>query len=78
MQKAEGLCQLLEVTEGSYKGSEDTETAPDGGRGFPTEKQMEEKVMLLQADMARREQERTRMEEEEQRKSKGNNWLKWK
>lgn len=78
MQKAEGLCQLLGVAEGTYKGSDDKETNPDGGRGFPTEKQMDEKVMLLQADMARRQQERTRMEEQGRKKDKGIGWLKWK
>ncbi|EFY91555.1 hypothetical protein J3458_014498 [Metarhizium acridum] len=77
-QKAEGLCQLLEVTEGIYKGSDDKETRSDGGHGFPTEKQMEEKAMLLQADMARRQLERTRMEEQQQKKGKGIGWLKWK
>lgn len=78
MQKAEGLCQLLGVADGTYKGSEDEETQPHAGRGIPTDKQMEEKVMLLQADMAKREQERTKAEEEEQRKAKGSSWLKWK
>lgn len=78
MGKAEGLCQLLNVTDGSYKGSQDKETAPHAGRGVPTDKDMDGKVMMLQADMARREQERTKMEEQEQKKSKGSSWLKWK
>lgn len=78
MEKAEGLCQLLGVTEGTYKGSQDEETAPHAGRGVPTDKDMDGKVMLLQADMARREQERTKMDEEEQRKKKSSSWLRWK
>ncbi|KAK2608490.1 hypothetical protein QQS21_002952 [Conoideocrella luteorostrata] len=71
MHKAEGLCQLLGVSDGPYTGSEDKDTAPDGGRGIPTDSQMEEMAMKLQADMVRREQERTKLEDEGQKQKKG-------
>ncbi|POR33670.1 Uncharacterized protein TPAR_06129 [Tolypocladium paradoxum] len=77
MRKAEGLCQLLGVVDGDYRGSADAETAPDGGRGVPTEADMERKVMLLQAWMAKEEQEWKRREEAEEKRKKGG-WLKWK
>lgn len=41
--KAEGLCQVVGVTSGEYKGSEDKDTAPDGGRGFLSAEQMDER-----------------------------------
>lgn len=80
MEKAEGLCQMLEVVDGTYKGSDDKETAPDGGRGLLTNDEIEMKVMLLQANMARRERERQNLENEEaETKKKGRRfrWLKW-
>ncbi|ODA77236.1 hypothetical protein RJ55_06863 [Drechmeria coniospora] len=71
MNKAEGLCQMLGVTEGSYKGSEDKDTAPDGGRPMPTEADMERKVMELQARMAQDGQRRNeRSKEDTEKKSK--------
>ncbi|KAL6891788.1 ADP-ribosylglycohydrolase-like protein [Trichoderma longibrachiatum] len=77
MKKAEGLSILLGVGQGTYSGSQDEDTAPDGGRGWLTERQMEEKVMLLQADMVKRGQERDRLEEAEKRraKTKRGSWL---
>jgi ADP-ribosylglycohydrolase len=76
MRKSEGLSILLEVGEGRYSGVEDKDTAPDGGRGWLTESQMEEKVMLLQADMVKRGQERDRQEESERRRgAKRGSWL---
>lgn len=33
LEKGEGLCQTIGVTRGSYVGSKDRDTAPDGGRG---------------------------------------------
>ncbi|KAH6610007.1 adp-ribosylglycohydrolase [Trichoderma cornu-damae] len=76
MKKSEGLSILLGVGEGRYSGVEDKDTAPDGGRGWLTESQIEEKVMLLQADMVKREQERDRQEEAERRRgAKRGSWL---
>mgnify|MGYP005989034943 FL=1 len=57
MAKSEGLCQLLGVSQGSYKGSEDGDTAPDGGREFLSNNQLDEKAMTLQARMAKEETE---------------------
>lgn len=56
--KAEGLCQLLRITDGSYSGSGDKDTAPYAGKPVPTEADMEDKRMRLYADMTRRDQER--------------------
>ncbi|RFU74051.1 adp-ribosylglycohydrolase [Trichoderma arundinaceum] len=76
MKKSEGLSVLLGVGEGRYSGVEDKDTAPDGGRGWLTESQMEEKVMLLQADMVKREQERDKQEDAEKRRAaKRGSWL---
>lgn len=75
MEKAEGMCDILGVTEGGYKGSEDKDTAEDGGRGFLTDAQMEEKCMLMQAWMAKEETEWKKKNEGEKKKS---NWLPWK
>lgn len=69
MGKAEGLSILLGVRQGTYSGSEDKDTAPDGGRGWLTESQIERKVMMLQADMVKRGQERDRQEEAEERRA---------
>ena len=54
MAKAEGLCMMLDVVHGTYSGAQDTDTAPDGGRGFLTDAQMEEKVMRHMAGMVQR------------------------
>ncbi|TQV98819.1 hypothetical protein V2A60_007484 [Cordyceps javanica] len=54
MAKAEGLCMTLKVVHGTYNGAQDTDTAPDGGRGILTDAQMEEKVMRHMAGMAQR------------------------
>ncbi|KAL7949737.1 ADP-ribosylglycohydrolase domain-containing protein [Trichoderma barbatum] len=76
MKKSEGLSVLLGVSQGSYSGEQDKDTAPDGGRGWLAESQMEEKVMLLQADMVKRGQERDRLQEEERkRRAKRASWL---
>ncbi|KND89444.1 hypothetical protein TOPH_05790 [Tolypocladium ophioglossoides CBS 100239] len=76
--KASGLCQLLGVVDGDYRGSRDAETAPDGGRGVPTEADMERKVMLLQAWMAAEEQEWKRSEAEAQAaRRKTRAWFRW-
>lgn len=75
MEKAEGLCDVLGVTQGSYSGSADKDTAEDGGRGFLTDAQMEEKCMLMQAWMAQEETEWKKKNEGEKKKSI---WLPWK
>ncbi|KKP00712.1 hypothetical protein THAR02_07170 [Trichoderma harzianum] len=76
MKKAEGLSVLLGVGQGSYSGVEDKDTAPDGGRGWLTESQMDEKVMLLQADMVKRAQERDQQEKSAKRqRAKRTSWL---
>lgn len=74
MAKAEGLCDVLGVTQGSYSGSKDKDTAEDGGRGYLTEAQMEEKCMRMQARMAQEETEWKRMQDTE----KKTNWFGWK
>ncbi|KAH6880074.1 ADP-ribosylglycohydrolase-domain-containing protein [Thelonectria olida] len=74
MGKAEGLCETLGVVEGSYSGSGDKDTAPDGGRGWLTDQQMERKVMEMQAWMAQLEIDRKKKEEA----GKKSNWLPWK
>ncbi|CAM1507471.1 Fc.00g071120.m01.CDS01 [Cosmosporella sp. VM-42] len=76
MEKADGLCDVLGFTDGGYSGSGDKDTAPDGGRGFLTNAQMDEKCMLMQAWMVQEEQEwKKKQEAAEKRKS---NWLPWK
>ncbi|KAF4976987.1 hypothetical protein FZEAL_6425 [Fusarium zealandicum] len=75
MEKSEGLCDVLNITRGSYSGSRDKDTAEDGGRGFLTDAQMEEKCMRMQAWMAQEEQEWNRKQEAEQKKP---SWFKWK
>ncbi|KAL7929691.1 ADP-ribosylglycohydrolase domain-containing protein [Trichoderma chlorosporum] len=76
MKKSEGLSILLGIGQGSYSGAQDKDTAPDGGRGWLTESQLEEKVMLLQADMVKRAQERDQQEEfQKRRRGKRTSWL---
>jgi ADP-ribosylglycohydrolase len=74
MRKAEALSVLVGVRDGTYSGAEDKDTAPDGGRGFLTNAQMEEKCMLLQARMVEFDQERKK-KEAKQKKSGG--WFSW-
>ncbi|KAH6990238.1 ADP-ribosylglycohydrolase-domain-containing protein [Ilyonectria destructans] len=73
MDKAEGLSTVLGVTEGPYSGSGDKDTAPDGGRGFLTDDQMERKCMEMQAWMAEQETERKKKQEGDKKK-----WYAWK
>lgn len=54
MAKAEGLCMTLDVVHGTYSDAQDTDTAPDGGRGILNDAQMEEKVMRHMAGMVQR------------------------
>ncbi|KAF5677012.1 hypothetical protein FHETE_1914 [Fusarium heterosporum] len=75
MEKSEGLCDVLGVTKGSYVGSQDKDTAEDGGRGFLTDAQMEEKCMRMQAWMAQEETEWKKKHEAEEKKPK---WFLWK
>ena len=76
MGKAEGLCDTLGVTEGGYKGSEDKDTAEDGGRGLCTDAEMEKKCMEMQAWMVQEEQDWKK--KEEAGKKKKSNWMPWK
>ena len=71
LEKSEALCSVLGLVEGVENKKNDT--GRDGGRGFVTDKQMEERVMLLQARMAKEEQE-WKKKEEERRKTP---WFKW-
>ncbi|KAF9767325.1 hypothetical protein IL306_000115 [Fusarium sp. DS 682] len=75
MEKSEGLCDVLGVTKGSYSGSRDKDTAEDGGRGFLTDAQMEEKCMRMQAWMA---QEETEWKKKQEAGKKKPNWFSWK
>ncbi|RGP61468.1 hypothetical protein FSPOR_9996 [Fusarium sporotrichioides] len=75
MEKSEGLCDTLGVTKGSYLGSKDKDTAEDGGRGFLTDAQMEEKCMRMQAWMAQEETEWKKKQEADKKKP---NWFNWK
>lgn len=54
MAKAEGLCMTLDVVHGTYRGVQDADTGPDGGRGFLTEVQMDKRVMRHMEAMMRR------------------------
>ncbi|KAF4996156.1 hypothetical protein FGRMN_4648 [Fusarium graminum] len=74
MEKSEGLCDVLGVTKGSYVGSRDKDTAEDGGRGFLTDAQMEEKCMRMQAWMAQEETEWKKKYETEEKKPKRFAW----
>ncbi|KAH7235204.1 hypothetical protein NW759_006843 [Fusarium solani] len=74
MEKSEGLCEVLGVTKGTYSGSQDKDTAEDGGRGFLTDAQMEEKCMMMQAWMAQEETEWKRKQEAEKKKP---SWFAW-
>ncbi|KPM34504.1 hypothetical protein AK830_g12059 [Neonectria ditissima] len=73
MEKAEGLCTVVGVTEGPYTGSGDKDTAPDGGRGYLTDDQMERKCMEMQAWMAQQETEWKKRQEGDKKK-----WFAWK
>ncbi|KAF4459372.1 regulatory for the arginine catabolic pathway [Fusarium albosuccineum] len=75
MEKSEGLCDVLGITKGSYIGSRDKDTAEDGGRGFLTDAQMEERCMLMQAWMVQEEQEWNRKQEADKKKP---TWFSWK
>ena len=74
LEKAESLSVVLGVNadEGiRYDGKEDKDTAPDGGRGWLTINQMDERAMRLQARMAEEETKSREMEEERRRGDKG-------
>ncbi|KAF7539368.1 hypothetical protein G7Z17_g12432 [Cylindrodendrum hubeiense] len=73
MDKTEGLCTILGVVAGSYSGSGDKDTAPDGGRGYLTDDQMERKCMEMQAWMAQQETEWKKSQEGDKKK-----WFAWK
>ncbi|KAH7131492.1 ADP-ribosylglycohydrolase-domain-containing protein [Dactylonectria estremocensis] len=62
--KAEALCAV--VNGGEYEGSPDT--APDGGRGFLSDDQMERKCMEMQAWMAQEETKWKKGQEPERKK----------
>ncbi|KAH7127573.1 ADP-ribosylglycohydrolase-domain-containing protein [Dactylonectria macrodidyma] len=65
--KSEALCAVLGVADGvEYKASPDT--APDGGRGFLTDDQMERKCMEMQAWMAQEETKWKKGQEPEKKK----------
>jgi hypothetical protein len=55
MEKSESLCKVIGIADGTYSGRDDKDTAPNGGRATPTDKNMEMKVMLLQARMVKEE-----------------------
>lgn len=70
MEKSLALSKVVGAVEGSYSGVDDKDTAPDGGRGFLTGPQMEERAMLLQAWMVKEEQEWKRQREMDEKKGK--------
>jgi ADP-ribosylglycohydrolase len=75
LDKSEALCAVLGLVDAVENRKDDT--ARDGGRGFATAKHLEEKAMLLQARMAREEQEwKKKQKEGEARKQLS--WFKWK
>ena len=76
LHKAQGLCQMLGVAHGSYRGSEDKDTAPDGGRGFPSEKEMDGRAQAFMVAITQREQERDKREAADKKKVGG--WRPWK
>jgi ADP-ribosylglycohydrolase len=51
--KSEALCRVLGVLDGTYSGQDDTDTHPDGGRGFLSHDEIEKRWMLLQARIAK-------------------------
>jgi ADP-ribosylglycohydrolase len=69
--KAEALSRLLGVAEGTYDGTEDKDTHPDGGRGFITVDGMEKRWMILQARVAQENRAFIEAEEREAKKRKG-------
>lgn len=77
MEKTEALSKVVGITSGTYSGKADKDTAADGGRGMPTEKDMEMRVMLIQARMAKEEQEYNRKQREEEAKQRGSKWMSW-
>lgn len=68
--KSESLCRILEFSNMPYDAGLDKDAARDGGRGFLTEMQMEERSMLLQARMAEEQTQWNKMEEQKE-KEKG-------
>jgi ADP-ribosylglycohydrolase len=47
--KAEALSQVLGITAGSYDGTKDRDTRPDGGKGFISEAEIDKRWKLFQA-----------------------------
>jgi ADP-ribosylglycohydrolase len=72
LEKAEGLCQTLGVTRGGYRGSEDRDTALDGGRGFLSVEDMDVKWANHRAWMKAEEARHCRAEEGERK-----GWIFW-
>ncbi|KAK5659140.1 hypothetical protein OQA88_1230 [Cercophora sp. LCS_1] len=56
MEKVEGLCQVLGLSEGRYDGAKDKDTLPDGGNPI-SQAEMEGRWMVLQADVAKKMEE---------------------
>ncbi|KAM7191972.1 ADP-ribosylglycohydrolase [Naviculisporaceae sp. PSN 640] len=54
MSKAEAMCQVLGVKDGSYVGKEDKDTWLDAGKGMIEQQEMEVKWMLLQQKAGQR------------------------
>jgi len=48
VEKAEALCQVLGLKDGSYDGQQDKDTHLDGGKGMITQQEMEGRWMVLQ------------------------------
>ena len=68
MNKAEALCRVLHVVDGEYDGKEDKDTHPDGGRGFLSMEEMEERfnkrhydlLLLLSKDFKAQQEKKSR------------------
>ncbi|KAI9158900.1 adp-ribosylglycohydrolase [Paramyrothecium foliicola] len=76
MVKAEALSTVIGVREGRYSGADDKDTAPDGGRGVFTEKELEEKWAGLKRRFDEHHQTNRKREEAEKKKQAG--WFAWK
>jgi len=76
--KTEALAQTVGIVDGEYKGSEDPDTAFDGGRGILAEEELRERGDKLLNDVLKRMKEREdRKKEEEGGKTGGGRWRKW-
>lgn len=81
VQKCNGLLQILQVTRGpgsGYKGSDDLDTRPDGGKGLMSKKELEQRNSAFMMRCMTRYSEGVQQEEEKLRQEKKQKQHGWK